>query len=434
MDGIPLGLTSIVPVLHDQSVITNRSGMNKPPVEIMPLPTDSFKSDDTETTEPRNDSFTLNLNKDGHGSSAAGGGKTVDRKAGALLTGAGLEEAYTLSLGNEETVPVDPEIAREMTRAKDYETLGKNAARHTYRKNQETMPETPADAVDPEPADAAGMKPPTQTVMKPALDDMGQKLSVLSNLAGIRLSATDIEAVLALEPELQEVFLNMLASVNKDGTAAPEDITAFMNKTIPAQLQPGGSIANLRKIYELPYSLYVFGHINAERKDDTDEDAAFDASKAQGAERKQTGGYLRLSEAVKMAAVLHSIYYGGSGQFPEETPWYAPYVRYAIKNGIIENGEFDNYNEYATRAETAYIFSNCVPKAELPILNHITDIPDVIENAGYGHAVYRLFRAGVLKKSGGNPNFYPESRITKAEAATIIGRIATPGDRKLIEK
>ncbi len=347
------------------------------------------------------------------------------------MTGAGLEEAYTLSLGNEEITPVDPEIAREMTRAKDYEILGKNAARNTYRKNPETMPETPTDSVDLKPADAAVVKPPTQTAMKPASDGVGQKLSVLSNSAGIRLSATDIEAVLALEPELQEAFLNMLASVNTDGAAAPGDIPAFMNKTISVQPQPAGSMVNLSKVTELPYSLYVFGQAKAEGKDDTDEEIAFDTTEKSGTERKQTIEYLRLSEAVKMAVVLHNIYYGGSGQFPEETPWYAPYVRYAVKNGIIENGEFDNYTEYATRAETAYIFSNSVPKAELPILNHITEIPDVVENAGYGASIYLLFRAGVLKKSGGDISFYPERLITTTEAATIIGRIATPADRKV---
>ncbi len=112
MDGIPSGLTSIVPIMPDQSTITDRSGMNRPPVEIMPLPSDSFMSDDA-AAELLKNPFTLNLDKDGHSSGAAGGdnaGRTARRpgraSADALLTGAMLEEAYTLSLGNEENGPV----------------------------------------------------------------------------------------------------------------------------------------------------------------------------------------------------------------------------------------------------------------------------------------------------------------------------------------
>ena len=70
MDGIVTGLTSIVPLMPDQSVVADRSGVNGPPVEVMPLPADSFMSDDA-TAELLNNPFTLRLDKDGRGSGAA---------------------------------------------------------------------------------------------------------------------------------------------------------------------------------------------------------------------------------------------------------------------------------------------------------------------------------------------------------------------------
>jgi hypothetical protein len=193
-----------------------------------------------------------------------------------------------------------------------------------------------------------------------------------------------------------------------------------------------GSMANLRKIQELPYALYVFGTVIPDGKDDFAEDE--DIAQPEKAHVTKSGHteFLKISEAVKMASVLHNIYYGGTGHFPEETPWYAPYIRYALKNGIIKSRDFSDVDEYATRAEAAYIFSCCVPKAELPVINYIPDISDVSESLGFGESIYLLFRAGVLTRNDKKGSFYPDSMITRTEAASIIGRIATPDDRKRI--
>lgn len=538
MDGIVTGLTSIVPLMPDQSVVADRSGVNGPPVEVMPLPADSFMSDDA-TAELLNNPFTLRLDKDGRGSGAAGGERTTGNtapKSGRTTPdtrqscGAVLEEAYTLSLGNEENAPIAAELAQEMSRMKSYELLGKTAARRPPRKTpeadnseqtpappqdegssesisgrdrsllsrftaqqnevvqaQETIP-LPPDALSRE--DAGPRQPPLSGEAVAATVDR-QDISLLSNLRGIQLSASDIEAILSLEPEQREVLLNMLGGVSSDNPASPEDIAAFIGNKAPAQTEAGsvyesaddipeepdttpaarpedipdaprtvpsgdgekvrlaavilaggkarsvsqpaahkGSMANLRKANELPYSLYLFGNVSAKRKEEANGSRESDAPDEAGVTGKQNGEYLRLSEVIKMACVLHDIYYGGSGRFPEETPWYAPYVRYAIKNGIIQSGEFSDYNEYATRAETAYIFSNSVPKAEFQVINRIADIPDVAEDTVYGGAVYLLFRAGVLTKSGPDPGFHPDGMITRTEAASIAGRIITPEDRK----
>ncbi len=105
-------------------------------------------------------------------------------------------------------------------------------------------------------------------------------------------------------------------------------------------------------------------------------------------------------------------------------------MQYAVKNGIIRQGDFNNLNEFATRAETAYIFSNCVPKSEFPVLNFKHNLSDVVEDTGYGAYVYFLYRAGVLTMNDKKGRFYPDNMITRTEAAAIIGRIATPADRR----
>jgi hypothetical protein len=571
MDGILSGLTSIMPVLPDQStIITDRSGANKPPVEIMPLPSNSFMSDDA-SAELLKNPFTLSLDKNRHGGDDSTSGKAVsrpgvqsNRTAPSDDTGVVLNEAYTLSLGNEENVPIATEIAREMTRMRNYELLGKTAARHTYRKNPETgtveqtavQPQTgdPKEQIaekvrsllsqvstqlndniaqtaqngeittraqmenvfltrpDILPEAAAGPQLALQPAGESAEAGVRQDLSLLSSLAGLQLSVSDIEVVLALEPELQEALLNMLSSVNADIASRPAakqeelsygitaDKTAAQTnmqdgpetgKNVLIKSQPGaiqqalndiskhsdrvrmmrttdlpdnaraialtdneltrlavdtlavgrgqgaspgitlpGDMANLRKVNELPYSLYIFGSVNTDRKYDSKEDEIA-VSDESGKARTGSSQFLRISEVIRMAAVLHNIYYGGSGRFPEDTPWYIPYVRYAIKNGIINNDEFSDYNDYATKAETAYIFSNCVPEAEFPIINYVSDLKDVTETFGYGDSIYLLYRAGVLRKAGKNASFYPERMITRTEAATIIGRIASPEDRKL---
>jgi hypothetical protein len=216
-------------------------------------------------------------------------------------------------------------------------------------------------------------------------------------------------------------------------TAAPENplpslAAGIIRPSAPEPTASAGSMQNLKKLKELPYALYLFGPA-AEGKlisRDTGEGAEPKRPKPSDGNPK---GYLRLSEAVRMAAVVHQIYRGGTGRFEEDTPWYRPYVRYALKNGIIKSGDFENFNEFATKAETAYIFAGSVPEAEFPVLNRVVSVTDVDEQSSYGPAVYRLLRAGVFLPAAGGL-FYPERPITRAEAAVIIGRIATPADRK----
>jgi hypothetical protein len=220
-----------------------------------------------------------------------------------------------------------------------------------------------------------------------------------------------------IDPELSRITGDILTA------ARPSDLV---------QSIAGGSMVNLKKIKELPYALYIFGQVTEKTRGsvlDEENDAVIQEETERKPDQPQAG-LLRISEAIKMAAVLHHIYYGGDGRFENENPWYWPYVSYALKHGIIQVDDFSDFNSFATKAETAYIFSRCVPDAEFAILNYIPFVPDVTEDSDWGERIYLLFRAGVLMGTDNSGRFYPDRLMTRAEAAAIIGRIATPADRK----
>ena len=142
-------------------------------------------------------------------------------------------------------------------------------------------------------------------------------------------------------------------------------------------------------------------------------------------------GSVLISEAVAMAARVHSIYNGGATDFPTGTPWYQVYVDYAIENSIIQIDDFSDYNKMATRAEMVYIFSNSVPLDEYTEINTIETLPDITETARFGQNVYRLYRAGILTGNDSFGTFTPDANITRAQAAAIIVRVVIPSERRM---
>ena len=157
-----------------------------------------------------------------------------------------------------------------------------------------------------------------------------------------------------------------------------------------------------------------------------------------GSGRFDPAGNLTLAEAIKMAAVVHSIHNGDGESFTQGSPWYQVYVDYAISSGIISKESFDgNYQAYATRAEMASIFANCVPVDELREINTVIYLPDVLPEREfgeglllYGDDIFKLYRAGVLTGHDKLGTFRPFNNITRAEAAAIICRLVIPSERK----
>ncbi len=151
----------------------------------------------------------------------------------------------------------------------------------------------------------------------------------------------------------------------------------------------------------------------------------------------QPEGSLRLSEAVKLAAVIRSRTLEDGVIFLPTLPWYQTYVDYAEAVGILEPGEFDDLSAYATRGEMAHILARALPEEQLEHINAIFAIPAVISTSTpavpYSGDILRLYRAGVLWGDAGTHAYRPDDFITRAEAAAAAIRLALPEERQRLE-
>ena len=144
-------------------------------------------------------------------------------------------------------------------------------------------------------------------------------------------------------------------------------------------------------------------------------------------------GSLTIAEAIKIAASLHKGYHTGSMDFPDGSPWYEPYVEYALSNNIIA-GAYANYSVPATRSDFAVIIAGAMPDEAITPINRVDNgaIPDVLENYSYGEAVYKLYRAGVLTGSDSQASFFPGRTLRRADAAAIIMRVIKADTRGIL--
>ena len=105
---------------------------------------------------------------------------------------------------------------------------------------------------------------------------------------------------------------------------------------------------------------------------------------------------------------------------------------YALNNGIINRAYYNSDATHkASRAQFAEIFANSLPAEALSAINRVSDnsIPDVSIAASFAEYVYKLYRAGILSGSDANGTFNPQTYITRAEAATIVSRMAESDNR-----
>ena len=143
---------------------------------------------------------------------------------------------------------------------------------------------------------------------------------------------------------------------------------------------------------------------------------------------------LTISSTLALACRLHSIYHTGKADFQQGEPWYQVYVDYAVENGIITAGQFTDYNANATRRQFAGILVKALPAEELKAINTIEDgdIPDLAAGSANYEDIYTLYRAGILTGSDKYGTFLPETPIDRASVATIIARMALPGQRRQV--
>lgn len=140
--------------------------------------------------------------------------------------------------------------------------------------------------------------------------------------------------------------------------------------------------------------------------------------------------HLTRAQVITMAARLRNIYDGDNEQFTAIAgqPWYAPYVEYAVKKGIVEKDKFSDYTADATRAEMAYVFANALPEECYAAIGEGKTFSDVPATDSYYASIMRLANAGIVNGTG-DGKYSPNDSVTRAQAAVFVARLTTPSSR-----
>ena len=135
------------------------------------------------------------------------------------------------------------------------------------------------------------------------------------------------------------------------------------------------------------------------------------------------GGSITIAECLVIASNMRDIYNGGDGTFPSGSrPWYNVYVNYALKQGIIRQAEFREFDVPATRAQVAHILAHALPSGVLKEKNGRPAFSDVGARTAYRADIQTLYQAGVI---GGyeDGTFHPDDPVTRAEVCVMISNI-----------
>lgn len=143
---------------------------------------------------------------------------------------------------------------------------------------------------------------------------------------------------------------------------------------------------------------------------------------------------ITVGSTLALACRLYSTYYDDNASFTGGSPWYQPYVDYALEKKIITSGQFTDYNADATRRQFAAIMAKSLPASALKSINAVEDggIPDVAPGSASSEDIYTLYRAGILTGSDKAGTFLPETTIDRASVSAILTRMAMPDQRQSI--
>lgn len=139
-------------------------------------------------------------------------------------------------------------------------------------------------------------------------------------------------------------------------------------------------------------------------------------------------GNVTVAEAITMASRVHAIY-NGKEIAKTDGKWYDMYVSYAKSNGIINEGDFDNFDRNIMRYEMVCLFANAMPDSYFPAINDVKEIPDVATTEDYHDTLKMLYNAGVVMGSTEYGDFLATNSIKRSETAAIINRVALPENR-----
>lgn len=217
-------------------------------------------------------------------------------------------------------------------------------------------------------------------------------------------------------------------------TASCGTVTASCTVTVKAegsQPQPGG--VHFKRVNT--YFQDQFADVPANQWYTSNVAEAFELGLMKGDSKTTFKPYgdVKISEAITMAARIHSIFTKGYEDFRQTgDKWYQVYLDYAYENGIISLAYYNcDVTQKASRAQFAEIFANSMSAEGLTAINNVADgaIPDVGMGSRYAEYIYTLYRAGILAGSDANGTFNPSTYITRAEAAAIVSRMAESNNR-----
>lgn len=167
----------------------------------------------------------------------------------------------------------------------------------------------------------------------------------------------------------------------------------------------------------------------------------------QGAEdRFDPDGQVTVAQAVTLAARLRSLLDWGDGEAgPRQYGgglWYQPYLSYLQTLGALGDELEGEYDQPATRAQTAHILAAAMYEREPEERNAraVTvgyasrrRITDVTDNTPYRDDILLLYRWGILSGTDGTGSFLPQATLRRSELSAMAARLADPALRLSLE-
>lgn len=136
-------------------------------------------------------------------------------------------------------------------------------------------------------------------------------------------------------------------------------------------------------------------------------------------------GTVSVAQVVTVAVRLNDLYSGDSGIVSVDTGanWYDAAVKKAISLGIISEGQFDNYERTASRAEVAGTLAHALPASEFAPVRSINNLPDVNSATPYAADIFMLYNAGILCGNDSYGTYTPNVELTREALAAILCRV-----------
>lgn len=138
-------------------------------------------------------------------------------------------------------------------------------------------------------------------------------------------------------------------------------------------------------------------------------------------------GTLTVAEGVTIAARINENLTGAAIPAAADGEWYQRYVDYAVANGLMSAGKFADYDRNIKRSEIAELLA--VVAGDLPAINNVSVLPDVLSGMPYTAAVLKLYNAGILTGNDDYGTFAPDSNLLRSEISAMAVRIADSAKR-----